>query len=137
MKIRTLPLLLIIVCGIAVAFPALVGRGCLIRELTGMHCPGCGGQRAISHLIRGDWITAAQANILVYFLLAGGILQLRVVSTRWRDTSKARGPLQINQREMKILLLCVFLFTVARNLPPLSSLHPDPYRGRLRIGTTR
>lgn len=41
-------------------FPA-----CPFHSLTGLHCPGCGSQRAVHHLLNFDIVTALYHNALL------------------------------------------------------------------------
>jgi hypothetical protein len=42
---------------------------CLFRELTGLDCPGCGGQRALHQLLHGHLIAAIRLNAMFVFSL--------------------------------------------------------------------
>lgn len=119
-----LPLLLGIGAGVLIAFPALIGRGCPIRDQTGMLCPGCGGTRAAAHLVHGEWKAAWQDNALIFLLLAGIILQLRSFIAERRGQGRLRSPLQLNRNEAVILLGIIVVFTIVRNLPAAGFLRP-------------
>jgi Protein of unknown function (DUF2752). len=41
---------------------------CSFRELTGLECPGCGGQRSIFFLLHGDILKALHCN--AFFIIA-------------------------------------------------------------------
>ena len=58
---------------------------CLFHCFTGLHCPGCGGTRALYWLIHGDLSRSLRCNILL-LLLAGSLLAL------WGFSSLARKP---------------------------------------------
>lgn len=47
--------------------------GCVVREVTGWSCPGCGGLRAIAAALGGDWFRSLSLNALALplGLLAG------------------------------------------------------------------
>lgn len=42
---------------------------CAFHYLTGWYCPGCGGLRAVYHLMHGDWQTALRYNPFIFMLL--------------------------------------------------------------------
>ncbi len=42
---------------------------CPFRAATGLDCPGCGGTRALTALLRGDLLTAVSHNLLTVLLL--------------------------------------------------------------------
>ena len=58
---------------------------CLFHCFTGLHCPGCGGTRALYWLLHGDLSRSLRCNILL-LLLAGSLLAL------WGFSSLARKP---------------------------------------------
>jgi hypothetical protein len=41
---------------------------CLLKQLTGIDCPGCGGTRAMYSLLHGDVVGAADHNILIFIV---------------------------------------------------------------------
>ena len=55
---------------------------CGLRALTGMLCPGCGLTTAFSHAVRGDWVMAANANLLglVLFLVVCASVPLGIAA---------------------------------------------------------
>ena len=40
---------------------------CISKTISGLDCPGCGAQRACHELLHGNFIKAAQLNLLIYF----------------------------------------------------------------------
>lgn len=54
---------------------------CLFRLLTGLQCPGCGGTRAVHHLLHGRFAEAFRYNamLLVFgpILFAGIVVEVR------------------------------------------------------------
>jgi hypothetical protein len=52
---------------------------CAFHELTGWSCPGCGGQRALHHLLHGEVMLALRHNLLLVALLPLGLW----VGWRW------------------------------------------------------
>jgi hypothetical protein len=45
---------------------------CVFHELTGLNCPGCGGLRALHHLLHGELALALRYNLLFVALLPLG-----------------------------------------------------------------
>ena len=70
----------------AIAFlPQSLWPRCPIHALTGIYCPGCGGQRAVSAILHGDFAGALDQNALIFaipFFIALGFLAQRL-NRRW------------------------------------------------------
>lgn len=47
---------------------------CLLRNATGLPCPGCGLTRAFAHLAKGEWAAAWRDHPLVFPLAAEGLV---------------------------------------------------------------
>jgi len=99
---------------------------CPFNTLTGLYCPGCGSQRAISSLLHGDVMQAIGFNVLmvaslpvlvyaagvnVYNAFAAKPVQQQVFYSTWF---------------VRILLFTVVFFWIARNVPvyPFNLLAP-------------
>jgi hypothetical protein len=98
---------------------------CLFHDLTGLHCPGCGGTRCAHALLHGDPAQAAAYNLLAVLglpylaLLAANGLWYGVTGRRaFRVWAPAWWP--------RAVAVAVVLFWVARNLPwtPFTFLAP-------------
>ena len=90
---------------------------CFFYDVTGLHCPGCGGVRCTLHLLQGDLPGALHYHPLlpfVYTLLAGGYLAFAwqaLFRRQWR-------PLPLPRPRAGIaLLVLTALYWVVRNLP--------------------
>ncbi len=98
---------------------------CLILKYTGFYCAGCGGQRMIRAVLRGDFSDAFRQNpFLFVFLPAAGCYIL------WEAVRYIKGkpPLYKTRAFLLaalILLIFVILFTVLRNLPYFQWLAPQ------------
>lgn len=49
---------------------------CLFHDVTGLHCPGCGGFRAWHNLLNGRLLKALSMNVLAVTLLPGLVVWL-------------------------------------------------------------
>lgn len=47
--------------------------GCVVQEVTGWSCPGCGGLRAVAAALGGDWFRSLSLNALALFRFVGEI----------------------------------------------------------------
>jgi len=95
---------------------------CFFHEATGLHCPGCGGTRALHQLLRGNVMAALHLNALV-------VVSLPLLA--WLGIRFAMG--QFNQRPptpivslswLWLLLALAVAFSVLRNLPSFTWLAP-------------
>ena len=90
---------------------------CIFHSLTGLYCPGCGVQRAISSLLHGNIILALRDNFLVVALLpfianSFRILFLDAFSEKYLNHLKFYSP-----AFQKTFLVIVIIFGVIRNIP--------------------
>jgi hypothetical protein len=98
---------------------------CLFHRLTGLHCPGCGGLRALHQLAHGHLALAFHLNPLLILSLPVG---LWVLARQFVGQAEKKSALAVFTRPPWpwILLSALFLFGVVRNLsvPPFASLSP-------------
>lgn len=90
---------------------------CLFRQITGLHCPGCGGTRMVESLLHGDVAAAWSYNPLLLTAgvgLAAGLLWffLRTFRREWTPLRPAA-----DSRWWLTVPLLILLFWVVRNLP--------------------
>lgn len=90
---------------------------CPLQLLTGLHCPGCGTQRALHALLHGRWREAAGHNLLAALyapvVVFGGVDGLRAtLSGRVRRESFLYRPWF-----GWLTVALVLTFAVLRNLP--------------------
>lgn len=87
---------------------------CPMHTMTGLECPGCGGQRALHALLRGDVAKSWQLNPLVPLAapLLGLMMARRIMlSPRQRTESPPLALWKIG-----VVLLLLLAFTIYRNL---------------------
>lgn len=85
--------------------------------LTGTHCPGCGGLRAVNDLTRGDVAAAASSNLLFVASLPGiAVMWLRSVAHRWTGVRR-QVPGWVTTLSASVALVSILVFWVVRNLP--------------------
>lgn len=95
---------------------------CPLLRLTGVYCPGCGGLRSAHAVVHGDLAAALGANALA----VAGYALFAVVWAVW-VVREARGrPVRIELGPVTLwgFGVLVTLFTLVRNLPFGSWLHP-------------
>lgn len=112
-------------CGcaaVAVWNPADDGvRVCWSQALFGLDCPLCGGLRVVNSLVRGDWLAAADHNVL----LAVAVPVAAVLWAVWLVTGlRGRPHPTVLDRlgrpptaAVAAIVAVLVTFTVVRNLP--------------------
>ena len=90
---------------------------CMLHELTGWHCAGCGSLRATHALLHGDVLTALHCNVLLVGALGSATTWLGY--RLWRNfSSRPLQPVRFDPLAATWLLLGVTLaFSIVRNLP--------------------
>ena len=99
---------------------------CIFHEGTGLHCPGCGSQRSISALLKGNILQAIDYNVLLVVCLP--FLLYAALAFTWNTFSKNKLQQAVFHSPVfaKTLLVVVILFWILRNVPvkPFSWLAP-------------
>lgn len=92
--------------------------------LTGTHCPGCGGLRAVNNLTHGDLAAAVSSNALFVGCapLAVG-LWVRSLRQRWRGVRQPWPPGAVTV-VTAVSVAVIVVFWVVRNLPFAAWLAP-------------
>jgi hypothetical protein len=99
---------------------------CILHELTGLHCPGCGSQRAVYALLHGKILLAMHNNILLVSSIPLVIYSAFAFVWNHFHLNKIRQDFFYSSVFLKIVLVIVILFTVLRNIPrpPFTLLAP-------------
>ena len=98
---------------------------CPFHQLTGLHCPGCGSQRAINKILNGNILEGIRHNYLI--VLASFVIGYQLVYFLITNyTSKTMTNLFHNTKVTRLILVLVILFWLLRNIPvfPLTELAP-------------
>lgn len=102
---------------------------CLFHALTGWHCPGCGGTRAVRALLNGRWAEALHQHALFVLLLpVAGYAGISFASRRLRGRHLPGGRWLERPHPYVVLTALFVVFFIARNLPwpPFDMLAPIP-----------
>lgn len=100
---------------------------CLVHQLTGWDCPGCGAIRSVHAVLAGDLLLALRSNALVVTAIPLVGLGLSLWAVR-----RARGrrtDLMPSRRLLLVLVGIAVLYAVLRNLPMFWFLAPVSYVG--------
>ena len=90
---------------------------CLLHDVTGLHCPGCGMTRATHAAIEGEWLAAFRFNPLGVFLLPLALVALIPEAIGWVRGTPPPWKMPIGKRGAWILAWTVIVYAVIRNLP--------------------
>ncbi|HPR40823.1 MAG TPA: DUF2752 domain-containing protein [Oscillospiraceae bacterium] len=101
-----------------------IGFPCLVHELTGLYCSGCGASRALRALLHFQFYKALRYNAaftLLFPFLAAYFLAVGYSFVRYgEDRVSCRVPV----KPLWVILAAVLAFGVLRNLPAFSFLAP-------------
>jgi hypothetical protein len=99
---------------------------CIFHSITSFHCPGCGSQRAMHHLLHGDVAAAADHNLLMVLSLPFISLSGLVVANNIFRKKKLAQQVFYSPVFAWTVLAVVLLFFILRNVPlrPFSFLAP-------------
>ena len=93
----------------AIAFlPQSLWPRCPIYALTGIYCPGCGGQRAVSALLHGDVLDALNQNALIF------VIPLLIIAGFWAQRVNKRW---VTNTLITSVAIISAVFVILRNLP--------------------
>lgn len=122
-----LPIILIIYYYSYYEIDSQLSVQCTFHQLTGLQCPGCGGQRAFHFLLHGKLLTALHYNILI-------VLAVPLLSCLYYSIVQAyilKNKKYINHpfwgtKFVLIMLTILVLFFIVRNIPiyPFTLLSP-------------
>jgi hypothetical protein len=89
---------------------------CPVYQITGLECPGCGSQRAIHQLSRGEFIQAFSYNALLVVLLPyifiGAIMNFSPLSQKYENLFRTF----YGSKASYLLLFLIIAWTVIRNV---------------------
>jgi hypothetical protein len=88
---------------------------CPFRLATGLDCPGCGGTRAVSALVRGDLLVALDHNVVTVALLP--VLAYGWVGWLAHRLGRRRTRPELPTWCAWTIAITLGVFLVARNLP--------------------
>jgi hypothetical protein len=99
---------------------------CPFFSITGLYCPGCGSQRALSSLLHGNILQVINLNVLIvtsipFLMYSAYVTVLNVFRKEPVIQTLFYSPLFV-----KVLLVAVILFWIFRNIPvyPFTMLAP-------------
>jgi hypothetical protein len=87
---------------------------CMSKQIAGIDCPGCGGQRAFHELLNGNFLAAGRLNIFIYFFAP--LLAYIYLSFALKPFNISFPDIDISTKNLGLIVLVLLLFTILRNL---------------------
>lgn len=90
---------------------------CNIKKWTGLNCPGCGGQRAISAILNGEFKQAFHYNQLIYiYLIVMIYVYIFYIEKYLVKDEQIANRLVVSNKFAFYFLLVIILFMIIRNI---------------------
>ena len=96
---------------------------CPFHQLTGLHCPGCGSQRAVYDLLHANFMEAFSHNPLIILAILTGLYKA-FIWLKYTNSKQTPNNLLYRKNTAWIVLLVVISFWILRNIPVFSYLKP-------------
>ena len=97
--------------------PSALRMHCIIFEVAGLYCPGCGASRACYSILHGDWRAAAGYNVLLVVLLPIVAVYIIMKTIDWMITGINHIDSHIPDKVLYGLLGVVIVYGILRNIP--------------------
>lgn len=101
-----------------------IGFPCLIHELTGLYCSGCGASRALRAILHLQFYKALRYNAAFTLLFPFFTAYFLAVGYSFVKYEEDRVSLRVPAKLLWGILAAVLAFGVLRNLPAFSFLAP-------------
>ena len=88
---------------------------CIFYKSTGLHCPGCGSQRAFHNILQGNIIAGLKHNLLLVLLIAV-LFYKTILFVLKKMTNKEYKSLLQNSYVIKTILVLIIVYWILRNI---------------------
>lgn len=95
-----------------------IGIPCVFHKVTGLYCPGCGGNRAVISLLKLDFYHAFRYNMIITILIP-------VLCIYYFLKYILKKDLKLPNSFWYILLVIIIIFVILRNIPIFYFLAPN------------
>lgn len=99
------------------ALPPALRLRCIIFQMTGLYCPGCGATRACYAILHGNWKGAVGYNPLLVILFPIAAVYIILRTFDWMMTGTNHIDSYIPDCFLYSLLGIVMIYGIARNIP--------------------
>jgi len=99
----------------------------MFHEITGLWCPGCGGQRAFSLLVHGHFLQSLQYNLILPFALYICVKLYYAIIENIFLGKPMSGKLHLPESFARNFLIFLLVYSILRNIPlsPFIYLAPE------------
>lgn len=97
------------------SFITLVPK-CMIREYFGILCPGCGGTTCVINILKGNFIEAAKANIIIFIAIIYFIMFNIIYIINTFKKNKVFKFMYIKESYVYAWLFMYLIFEIVRNV---------------------
>ncbi len=87
---------------------------CMTKQIAGIDCPGCGGQRAFHELLNGHFVAAGKLNIFIYFFVP--LLTYIFLLFALKPFNIFLPDIDISTKNLILILALFLIFTILRNI---------------------
>lgn len=94
-----------------------VGIPCIFNKITGLYCPGCGGNRAITSFLHLNFYEAIRNNLII-------TLSIPLICIYFFIKYILKKNIKISNKIWLIILIITFVFAILRNIPLFNFLSP-------------
>ncbi|MGV0939121.1 DUF2752 domain-containing protein [Empedobacter sp. ULE_I140] len=100
---------------------------CMFHEITGLWCPGCGGQRAFSLLVNGHFLQSLRYNLILPFALYICVQLYYAIIENIFLGKPMSGKLHLPESFARNFLIFLLVYSILRNIPlsPFIYLAPE------------
>ena len=88
----------------------------MIREYLGILCPGCGGTTCVSNILRGNFIEAAKANIIIFIAIMYFIILNIVYIINTFKKKQILKFIYLKEKYVYVWLFMYLIFEIVRNI---------------------
>lgn len=88
---------------------------CMFHKITGLHCPGCGSQRAIHKVLKGNLLEGLKHNLSIFLLIIVITYQVTIYGLN-HFLNKNHTNLLHKSIVTKMILIFILTYWVLRNI---------------------
>lgn len=100
---------------------------CSFYQITGLQCPGCGGQRALHYLLHGEFLKAFRSNAIFVICIPFFVyLYIVLIEVYGLKKQKYLNSFLFSSKFGVIVLVVTLTFFILRNIPVIPFVYLSP-----------